>query len=355
KGYVLHTAFDPMVFAAMKTGFAQGGTDQLDFACACTDLKGKLVAVFSNGVENFAIRRTQPYSSFKPLSVYMQALERGIINWSTVYRDEPLKQITGEDGQLHNWPANASNTYSYENTPVSFAVKKSLNTVASACLLDVGVANSISFLKKNFGISMPTEEMRMNLVGEEEIIGNLSMGFLTDGVSPVEMAGFYQCFANGGTYAAPTALEKIEAAGKVICEPSTEEKRVLTEANAHIMNRLLQQVIGPEGTGSAARLEGIPLGGKTGTGDNGNWFVGFTPEYSCSVWHGDQLGENAAAKYFAQIFSEIELDPEAAFPESESVKQGIYCKRTGLLYSDACHDADVGYYESGKMPVFCKE
>lgn len=354
-GYVLHTAFDSAVFDAMVKGFEISEGAKLDFASAATDLKGNLVAAVSFGERNFVSAKTQPYSSFKPLSVYMQALERGLIHWSATYVDQPLKKVKDEVGVERDWPANATNTYTYESVPVCEAVKTSLNTVASALLLDVGVGSSISFLKENFGLVMPSEELRMSLSGAEEIIGNLSMGYLLDGVSPLEMAGFYQCFANGGVYIAPKALQRITLNGEAVFERVIEEKRVMTEENAHIMNRLLQGVVSEGGTGAAARVKGVSVGGKTGTGSGGNWFVGFTPEYSCSVWHGSDGGENRAAKLFSQIFSKISHDPDARFPESDGIKQGIYCKKTGLLYSSGCREADVGYYESGKMPVFCDE
>lgn len=358
KNVTVKTAFDPVLYEAVKKAWLSAEDDRLSFGCAMTDLNGNLLVSFSGGdqEENFASSKTPPYSSFKPLSVYMQALEKGLIHWSSVYEDSPMKKVIGTDGKEYDWPANATNTYTYDLTTVETAVMQSLNTVASKCLWDLGVRNSIRFLRENFGLSLTSEETRMNMVGEEEIIGNISMGHLYEGTSPIQMAGFYQCFANGGVYVEPRAItEMTDGEGNVLYTRSYEERRVMTPANARIMNLLLQKVVSPGGTGARAAIERIPVGGKTGTGDYGNWFVGFTPEYTCSVWHGMEFGENLTTELFREIFSEIPLDPDAAYPESDAVKQGIFCTRTGLLLSKNCKSAGLGYYETGKMPVYCKD
>ena len=42
------------------------------------------------------------------------------------------------------------------------------------------------------------EKKKLKTMGEDEVIGNIGLGYLQDGVSPVQMAGYYQSFANGG-------------------------------------------------------------------------------------------------------------------------------------------------------------
>ena len=78
KNVTLKTAFDPDLHRAVKQAYLSYEESALSFGCAMTDLEGNLLVSFSGGDEdeNFATSKTPPYSSFKPLSVYMQALEQ---------------------------------------------------------------------------------------------------------------------------------------------------------------------------------------------------------------------------------------------------------------------------------------
>ncbi len=361
--YRIDTAFDGQVFASAKK-VEEGWSDACDTAVAITDLKGNLLAVASagqmNGKTNFATQRRAPYSSFKALSVYTPAVEKGVANWSTVYEDSPYKQIKTNDGQLQDWPANASGKYSRKSTTVYDALRTSLNTVAVKCLEDVGVADSIEFLQKQLGIPLKQEQQVIDKYGPEEVVGNVALGYLEAGITPVEMAGYYQMFANGGLYASPRAVMKItdRDGGQVyVCRP--EQKQVISAATADIMNKLLQGVVTQGGTGSMARCRDVEVAGKTGTGDDyaDNWFVGVTPGYSVAVWHG-QSRSNHAAEMFSDVVSDLYKDrPDASrkFITHENLKRVIYCATSGKAISEKCTMIDIGYYANKKTPQICDQ
>ena len=350
KDHTVNTALDKAVSDA--TAEAVKGLDgNVNIGCAITDLKGNLVAVYSTlgGNSNYALCRVSPHSSFKPLSVYAPAMEMGLINWSTLYEDSPYKQLADSDGNMQPWPANPTKTYAERKTPVADAIAGSLNTVAVKCLADLGVNTSIQFLRENFGIPLVQEQAAAENYGTEEVIGNIALGELEYGVTPVEMAGYYQVFANGGQYAAPKAVTAIlDNSGQTLYSQTPQLKAVLSPATADTMNKLLQGVVSPSGTGSEAYCGDIQVAGKTGTGDNTAtcWFVGVTPELSCSMLITEDT-ENRADTLFSMIVQNIyAAKPKLNknFITHKNLYQIIYCCDSGLAISDKCTSIGLGYY-----------
>ena len=349
-GYVIETALVPQVAEAI-TGAAAQLEQGAAFGAAATDLHGRLIAACDNRGD-CAFAHTAPYSSFKPLSVYAQAIERGIAVWSTSYVDSPVKQITREDGRVSDWPANADGKYSREKVALPKAVMRSLNTVAVKCMQDVGVLDSLDFLRDSFGRDFVSERTRAEIYGEEEVLGNCALGYLYDGVSPAEMAGYYQIFANGGVYYAPKAVMRITKNGAEIYEYAPQGRRVIKESTAFIMNRLLHEPVLPGGTGAGARLDGAEVCGKTGSGDDGYWFVGCTPAYTCAVWHDAAPGHSLSPAIFAAAVSGFPEDG-SAYPECADVKQMLYCTETGLLSYGRCPHTAVGFFDESNLPDYC--
>ena len=292
--------------------------------------------------------------------MYTPAVEKGVANWSTVYKDSPYKQIKNNDGEMLDWPANASGTYSQQNTTVYDALRTSLNTVAVKCLEDVGVAESVTFLQTQLGIPLKQEQQVIDKYGAEEVIGNVALGYLETGITPVEMAGYYQMFANGGFYTSPQAVSKITAQdGTQVYVRKPEQKQVISAATADVMNKLLQGVVDQGGTGSKARCREVEVAGKTGTGDEyaDNWFVGITPGYSVAVWHG-QSDSNHAAEMFSGVVSDLytkQPNANRKFITHQNLKQVIYCTVSGKAISKNCTVIDMGYFASKNTPQICDQ
>ncbi len=353
KGCKIYTYCDTRLISGMKTAC---NTTALGFevGCAMTDLQGRLIAAYSSTETNLATQKNQPYSAIKPLAVYAPAMENGTINWSTLFEDSAYKTLEDQNGTKTDWPKNATGIYSGKNVTVYNAVKQSLNTVAVKCLNTFGVNNSIDFLRNSFGMDLDYELQKSVTAGEEEVIGNIAMGYTYAGSSPAEMAGYYQIFAGGGKYAPHRTVKRIEDSdGKVLYEDKTEAKQVISPETAYVMNQLLKGVITPGGTGEKAHCGDIPVAGKTGTGDlnAGNWFVGVTPEFSCAVWHNKQ-DENRAAELFSEITLNAGVENKL-FMTSAKVEEKIFCPDSGKLLSTGCKRAELGYYESDRVPEEC--
>ena len=355
--YYIYTFFNDDLYEYIQNTYEESGAGQMDFGCSITTIDGKLVAAYSAGNKesNFAVEKNSPYSAIKPISVYAPYFEKGGIYWSKMYEDSPIKTITHFDGSEEDWPSNANNTYLYEDVPVCQAIKQSLNTIAVKCLQEYGVRESIGYMEENFGINLEYEKAKLNTQGESEVLGNIALGYLEEGVSTVDMAGYYQVFANGGKYQKPKTILRIDKeGGETVYEFSGKMKQVVSEETAHILNRLLQEVVDVGGTGFVDTNISVDIGGKTGTGPEGNWFVGFSPEYCAAVWHGTQSSENIAATIFSDLYSKMDLDDTKEFPHSKSVEQKLYCEDSGQLMSGSCKKLGYGYYISNEYPSKCE-
>lgn len=355
QGYTIHTAFDHTAFEAINKMYQSCAIPSVGSAIVAQD--GRVAALYSTGETLCAIKKQAPYSAIKPLSVYAPAMEEGVIDWSTHFVDKPYKQITAEKGNKKDWPTNPTGGYTYAKTTLIECIRQSLNTTAVFCLKSLGVKKSLEFLKNSFDTDILFEQNKLALEGEEEIIGNVALGYLYSGVTTAELAGCYQIFSRGGKYIKPyTVLKITDKDGKDVYLHTPEEKQVISEETAYIMNRLLSYVTSPGGTGQAAKVEGTEVIGKTGTGTEnvGNWFVGVTPEYSCSVWHGalDNTG-NEAAELFSQIMKNMPQPTTAEFSKPKNIRKGVYCSISGKLFSPTCSRMQIGYYVQGKKPELC--
>lgn len=360
QAYQIRTSFDSTVFESLKA-LESGWGETCSTAGAVTDLNGNLLAVFCSDTEgrraNYALERRSPYSSFKALSVYTPAIEKKLINWSTMYQDSPYKQLEDETGELQGWPTNATNTYSLRAQPVYEALRQSLNTVAVKCLKDVGIPQSIEFLQTSFGIPLKEEAYVVAQFGEEEVVGNIALGYLETGITPVEMAGYYQIFSNGGTYTAPKTIISVSLEdGTNWYTRQADAKQVVSPVTADTMNKLLQGVVAPGGTGEAANVSTVEIAGKTGTGDDyaDNWFVGVTPGYSLAVWHGKHTSNEAEEMFAAVVNALYSKLPSAnrKFVTHKNLHQLAYCVKSGMAFSPNCATIDVGYFENqDALPV----
>ncbi len=330
-----------------------------DFSCemAVTDLNGRLIAVFSAGNEEapYSVSNNYVGSTIKPLSVFAPAIETGMFNWSSMIEDAPVSQIQNESGEYTDWPVNANNEYTYEKMSLADALLNSTNTVAVRLLKGVGVTKVIDTLEYKYGFDLEYEKQKVKSTDETEVLGNIALGYLYKGASVIDMAGCFQPFANGGFYNKPMAVDEIFNGETSLYKAEYENQQVISDSTAEIVNKMLQNVVGG-GTGKDAYVPGIRVGGKTGTtsGNKDNWFVGFTPEYSCAVWHSFSEKGNIAPEIFASVFENLET-VENSYPHCDEVISKPYCNVSGKLRGTNCKMINRGYYTENKLPAVCDE
>ena len=287
-GYRIYTTLDQSIQKQLQSSINSGlkgftdktkdGIYKTQGAGVCIDNStGSVVAVVggrSQKQKGYTLNRAfqsyrQPGSSIKPLIVYTPALENGYTANTIV-----------DDHKFEGGPSNAGNTY-HGKIKLSEAVQRSLNTVAWQIFDKLTPKVGISYLyKMNFS----------NIVKTDETLA-ASLGGLTNGVSPLEMAKAYATIENDGAYRDPTCIARITLAdGTKVWENDHEESVVYTQDAAREMTQILEGVFTSSwGTARGLKLGSMPAAGKTGTTNDykDGWFCGFTSYYTTAVWVGN--------------------------------------------------------------------
>lgn len=243
----------------------------------------------------------QPGSSFKPITVYAPAFEKGYTP-NSIVEDSPLT--------IGNYsPQNSGGGY-YGRISIRQAVKWSRNVAAVWLLNEIGVHNGFAMAQKlNFQLPQSDETLA------------IALGGITRGVTPLQMAGAYGAFANRGLYQEPYIIETIEdAQGSILYKHKSKGKQVMQPSTAEYITSVLETAVNG-GTGTRARVPGISVAGKTGTtelpntpqyrglsGNKDNWFCGYTPQYAAAVWVGYDEKDMNRQRYLRTYGGDLSAD-----------------------------------------------
>jgi penicillin-binding protein 1A len=259
---------------AVRSGAARNkaaGVQQA--ALVALDAEGR-VRAYVGGVDytdsqfdRASVARRQAGSAFKPF-VYLTAMEQGR-NPNVMVVDEPVK--------IGNWePRNYDGRFAGSMT-LETALAKSTNTVAARLANEVGTGNVASTAR------------RLGITSKIQLDPSMALGAVE--VSPLEMAAAYAPFSNGGFKARAWGISRIRtASGKVLYDHNLEKRgrqTVIGSPALPYMNQMMRTVV-TSGTGTAARVPGFDIAGKTGTTSDYRdaWFVGYTGGFVVAVWTG---------------------------------------------------------------------
>ena len=244
----------------------------------------------------------QPGSSIKPF-IYSAALEKGF-SPGTLINDAPL-MLAAVDGGGQAW--DPQNDDGKVDGPVTMrtGLKKSKNLVSIRILRTITPTYAQQYLSR-FSFD------------PDKHPANLTMTLGTGSVTPLQMAGAYAIFANGGYQVAPYLIQKVtDARGNVLLEgkqvnAGREAARVLDVRNAFIMDTMLRDVV-RSGTGYLAsqRLGRSDLAGKTGTTNDAmdGWFGGYGGDIVAVAWMGyDQPRSLGGREYGGTVALPIWID-----------------------------------------------
>jgi penicillin-binding protein 1B len=227
---------------------------------------------------NRAIANRQPGSSFKPF-VYAAAFNSAVdgskplMTPSTIVVDEPT---------VFSFP-NGAKTTTYEpdnfheewGGPITLrhALEKSANVATIKVAEKIGYDKVVKLAHAaGLKTAQPTPAMA---IGSYE-------------TTPLEMAGAYTTFANGGEFLEPMLVHEVKSADNTVLEEHVPQpKKILDPRVAYLMTNLLEGNM-DHGTAAASRSTygfRAPAAGKTGSSHDA-WFAGYTSNLLLIVWVG---------------------------------------------------------------------
>ncbi|MFF8879380.1 peptidoglycan D,D-transpeptidase FtsI family protein [Streptomyces flaveolus] len=234
---------------------------------------------------NRALREVYPPgSTFKVLTA-AAALEHGKYTSADEKTDSPLPwTMPGTTTPLKN-----EGDLPCENATLREALRVSCNTVFGKIGYDLGNDKMLETAKK-FGF---TEEQFVPVRSSASVFSDdmndsqvalSSIGQFNTAATPLQMAMVTSAIANNGTLMKPYMVDELQAPNLDTIEKTDpqEMSKPLSPENAQILQSMMETVV-KDGTGTNAQIDGVTVGGKTGTAQHGvensenpyAWFISY--------------------------------------------------------------------------------
>ncbi|MET0145839.1 MAG: penicillin-binding protein 2 [Ilumatobacteraceae bacterium] len=276
-----------------------------------------------------AVDAYEPGSVGKVITI-AGALNEGTVTPETVFTVPWQKVYTRNGDRLHDSHAHGDDPMSVEEILVQ---SSNIGTITVSETMGferqyhymrefgLGERTALNFPDETAGILAPWETWE----GTEKYTVAYGQGVAS---SPVQLISAVNTIANDGVYVAPKLVKAtVDADGEVHDMPPSASHEVVSPEVATQMQQMMRQVV-CRGTAKQARVPGLSIAGKTGTGyiaqENGGYdredgtkayyasFVGFLPAEDPQVTilvsidqppadSGDRFGGTAAAPVFREL------------------------------------------------------
>ena len=303
---------------------------------------------------NHAISKRPTGSIFKPFvyaTAYNSSLngttlgDGGVFTAVTKLNDTQTT-FTYDNGRQSYTPRNYKGEYHGDVTAI-YALAHSLNNATISLGQQVGFEN-VATLARAAGIISAK--------------GTPSVALGTYNATPLDMAGAYTVFANGGVHLNPWMLASVRNAnGDIVSDFAPEARQVMDPRAAYLTQSLLEGVMN-FGYGYAVRQRGFtaPAAGKTGT-SNDAWFAAYSSNLICVVWIGNDdysdvklQGAVAAAPIWAEFMNRAIKLPQYSDMKSFAAPEGVTTVRldkdTNLLADASCPNDYSAAFLDGTQP-----
>jgi cell division protein FtsI (penicillin-binding protein 3) len=215
--------------------------------------------------DNMAVTKVYEPGSVNKMITVAAGLEEGVITPSDTF--VVPDNIKVADATFHD-----AEEHQTETMTVSDIVAESSNVGTIMVGRKLGKERIDRFLRgfglaNRTGLGFPGESA--GLMPELKNWSGTSMATVPVGqgvaVTALQMLVAYNAIANDGVYVGPSLVKQVvDAKGHVHDAPPASSRRIVTSATAKDVTGMLEQVV-KSGTGTAARVQGFTVAGKTGT------------------------------------------------------------------------------------------
>ncbi|MEO3972739.1 penicillin-binding transpeptidase domain-containing protein [Streptomyces sp. CAU 1734] len=234
---------------------------------------------------NRALREVYPPgSTFKVLTA-AAALEHGVVDDIDAKTDTPDPYVLpGTRTELIN------QVQGCKNLSVKKALEISCNSVFAELANKVGLekmvetAEKFGFNEKELFTPVRVEASRYNTDMERSENAQSGIGQFDTATTPLQMAMVTAAIANDGKLMKPYMIDQLESPDLDVIEETEPEElsRPISGKTAQLVQQMMENVV-DSGSGRNAKINGVKVGGKTGTAQHGvgnskrpyAWFISY--------------------------------------------------------------------------------
>ncbi|MER6222966.1 penicillin-binding transpeptidase domain-containing protein [Streptomyces sp900105755] len=237
---------------------------------------------------NRALRQPLPPGSTFKLVVAAAALEDGLYANVDDRTDSPNPYtLPGTTTPLRNESASAP----CENASIRTALRYSCNNVFGKMAVDLG-QDKVRAMAEKFGFNDDKLDIPVRAYAsvypsdmDKAQTGLSGIGQFDVTATPLQMAMVSAAIANGGKLVSPHMVSQITDSGGDVLknyDDEMESKEIVSSPTAEQLQSAMETVV-KEGTGTNALIDGVTVGGKTGTAQHGEnnsktpyaWFTSY--------------------------------------------------------------------------------
>lgn len=238
---------------------------------AVTDAWTRLNAAKSLPMLNRAIRQTYPPGSTFKIVTAAAALDARVVRDADAPTDTPSPYVL--PGTRTTLPNEATGC---EQASLADAIRVSCNTVMAHLGVEVGLEGMVEaagrFGFNETGLRVPSGVTRSNFDTDmsDDQLALSSIGQFNTTATPLQMAMVAAAVANHGDLRVPYLVDRVTTAdGDTVQQQGPRSyERAMSPSTAVQLQRMMVDVV-ENGTGSNAAIDGVKVGGKTGTAQHG--------------------------------------------------------------------------------------